>query len=223
MTVQWTDAPSQLACRSVFMAIYGRTGTGRTTLALSAPGPIALIHAAEKLEGIVQPFVQNGKDIKLYSYGTILPRGDEAKVKAHTKKVWDDFKDAMLDSMGWARTVVLDTHTEAWRLVRAARFGKLTQVKPFHYTAVNAEWAALMKQFRNQDKCNLIVSGRLRERYKNDKPTGIMEQSGMKDMDTFSDVIIRTRKKRLKGETTFSAEIEKGWWNAHSEGGRVGG
>jgi len=218
--VQWTDAPSLITKRTTFMSVYGRTGTGRTTLSLTAPGPIALIYSEEKHEGIVQPVVKNGKDIKLYNFGTIPATGDAASVIRLTVGVWEELKNALLDATEWAKTIVLDTHSEAWRVIRAARLGKLSQVKPYHYTPVNAEWVALMKKIRSQgNKCNFIALGGLKERYKNDKPTGIMEQSGQKEMDTLSDVVIRMKKKKDKGgDITFSAGIEKGWYNAHAEG-----
>ncbi len=51
---EWEDAPTEFTRRSVVLEIYGDTGTGRTTLALTAPGTIAVLHAAEKLEGLFQ-------------------------------------------------------------------------------------------------------------------------------------------------------------------------
>src|SRR5688572_18559459 len=50
----WDEVSDEVERRSVMWVIYGPTGTGRTRLGLTAPGPIALAHTAEKIDGIVQ-------------------------------------------------------------------------------------------------------------------------------------------------------------------------
>ncbi len=43
------------------------------------------------------------------------------------------------------KSIVIDTASEAWELVRLARFGKLTQVMPQHYGPVNTEFRDMIK------------------------------------------------------------------------------
>jgi hypothetical protein len=212
--VGWEAAPLELTRRCSFMQIYGDTGTGRTTLALTAPGPIALIHASEKLEGIVQP-VAAEKDIRLYNFGGVFS-GDAQTIATQASEAMADLKSAWDDALGWARTVVMDTHTEAWELLRLARFGTLTPKGTVAalYGPVNAEWKSIWKAFRRQDTCNFIAIGQIRERYRKDKPTGVMEQAGQKDMPYYADVIVRTS----RNSGSFVGTVEKAWWNAHIEG-----
>ena len=211
--VEWEDATEEPR-RCVLLHLYGETNTGKTSLALTAPGPIALIHAAEKIDGIVQPQIANGKEIRLYDFSGIYG-GTPEEIATEASASFRALKAAIEDSWSWARTVVIDTHTEMWELIRLARFGKLSQVMPHHYGPVNAEWLGIFKAFRRQKDTNLIIIGHMRERYRNDKPTGIMEPAGQKQMSYLADVILRMgRNKKLD----FIGKLEKAWWNATIEG-----
>lgn len=214
----WTDVSGEITRRVVHMQLYGETGTGRTSVALSAPGPIALMHADEKIDGIVEPFVRDGKKVRTYNFGGTFS-GSTEQIASQANEAMKDFYRAWADAFTWARTVILDTHTELWELLRLARFGKLAQVKPIHYGPVNAEWQSIFKMFRRQDKANLICIGKIREKYdKNDKPTGKMEQAGQKDFGYLSDIRIRMDKSITKSGVEFSGMIEKAWFNAQMEG-----
>jgi len=187
------------------MVVYGETSTGKTTFALSAPGPIALFTANEKLDGIIQPFAQE-KEIRIFNFA--LAAGD--KKKGSPK--WGEVQEALSDAVTWARTIIIDTDSEMYEAARYFHFGKLTQVKPHHYAGLNADWKKVFdSRFRGMDKAvNLIAVSKLKERYKNNKPTGVMVPQGQSDMPYMADVVVRTQKTK-KGEYTL--EIKKGWMN----------
>lgn len=216
----WEDAATEMTRRCVFMTVYGDTGTGRTSLALSAPGPIAFLHALEKIDGIIEQHAHkigpNGDGTGgVYNFGGVFIGNSEAITKQANEK-WAKFKLAMDDAFGWARTIIVDTHTEAWELIRLARFGTLAprgQIAHM-YGPVNNEWRSMWKQFRQQETTNVIAIGQIGEIYKNDKATGKYEQKGQREMGYMSDVIVRTEKE--KG--VFTATVEKGWFNAEAEG-----
>ena len=208
--IPWHPAPTEFTTRLAFLLIYGETSTGKTTLALSAPGPIALFTANEKIDGIVQPFARE-KEVRIFNFG--LDAKDPAK---SAKSLWPVFKAAIADAQTWARTIVIDTDSEAYELVRYAVFGKLLQVKPYHYEKVNTAWKAVLNPFRGLNKtCNLVAVSKIKEVYKNDKGTGEMVPSGQKDMRFMADVVVRTRrgKRTKKGAGDYTVEIKKGWWN----------
>jgi hypothetical protein len=210
----WESAPTALTRRHTFLQIYGDTGTGRTSLALTAPGPIALIHASEKLEGIVQRYTPD-KEIQLYNFGGVF-RGTQDDIAEQANEALIRMKAAWFDAMSWARTVILDTGTEAWELLRLARFGTTSPKGKvsYLYGPVNAEWKSMFKGFRYQERANFVIINQIREKYRNDKPTGRMEPAVQKDTPYMADVIVRLSKDR----GTFTATIEKGWYNAHVEG-----
>lgn len=222
----WESAPTELTRRCAFVEVYGDTGSGRTTFALSAPGPIALIHAAEKIEGIVQPFARLGKIGGVANFGRVL-RGDDSEVQRQAMEAWRGLEEAWFDAFNWARTIVLDTHTEAWELIRLAYFGDLKPSRgrvDANYGPVNARWRGMFKKFRHQDTCNVILIGQTKEEYKEKKGggsdgmgqrTGNTIRAGQKEIPFMADVTVRT-KRGPDGE--FLSEIQKGWWNAQAEG-----
>ena len=77
----------------------------------------------------------------------------------------------LISSYQWAlaepavRTISVDTATELWELLRMARFGKLTQVMPYQYGPVNAEFRSLIRMAYASDK-NLILLHKMRKVYK---------------------------------------------------------
>lgn len=214
--IQWETAKTVFDRRSAFVQVWGESGTGRTSFALTAPGPIYYIHSAEKWDGIVQKYAAE-KEIQMCNFGGSFGRdvGNIAKI-ANEKLI--KLKAAMEDGCDHARTVILDTHTDGYELIRLARFGTLSPKGHIGnmYAPINAEWKGIFDRFRDNPDVNIIVIGKAREQYRNDKPTGIIEPAGHKDFSSHYgvDVAIKTSKK--KG--VFTGTIEKGWFNASTEG-----
>lgn len=221
----WSDAPTEFTRRCVFMHVYGETGTGRTSLALTAPGPIGMVHTAEKLEGVIQKFAKE-KAVKLVNFGGVF-RGSPQQIADQAGPVWNKMYSAWCEAMDrWARTVIMDTDTEGWEILRLARFGQLNPKGRTDslYGPVNAEWRSLFKRFRDQDRCNVVAIGQAKDEYIDkmvnghltSTRTGRTIRAGQKEIPYMADVIVRTAKDSVTG--TFTATIEKGWWNAHTEG-----
>lgn len=222
----WDEAPTEFTDRNTMMEISGDSGTGRTTLALSAPGPIALIHTAEKIKGIIEPFAKI-KKIKTHHFGGTF-RGSNQIIAQQAMDVWKRMEEAWYDAFNWARTIVLDTHTEAWELVRVAHFGDL---KPSggrvdaNYGPVNARWRSLFKHYRESSGVNVILIGQTKDEYKTNKKgissgvserTGKTIRAGQKEILYFVDCAVRT----CKEDGDFYSVVEKGWMNAEIEGDR---
>jgi len=223
---EWTDAPTALTRQCVFLNIVGQTGTGRTTLALSAPGPIALAHTAEKLEGLVQRIAKI-KPVKLLDFGFVSTSTEKRTVALSADKVYTKLKRGLEDAMDrWARTIIIDTDTETWEIARLARFGELNPKgnrMDALYGPVNAEFRALFKRHRHQNRCHLIVISQCKDEYQDrlidgkirSIQTGRLKQVGFKEMPYMADLTVWTSR-GPKGE--FLATITKGWWNASVEG-----
>jgi hypothetical protein len=169
---------------------------------LTAPGPIAIINTDDGLDGVVQKFHKK-KDIMVADYKIDFGTNRIAKPTLEQQqelanqcdKVWrsimKDYKEALNDG---ARTILTDTGTELWEILRMARFGKLTQVMPHHYGPVNAEFRdfirmAYDKTIAKGHTCdvNLILQHKLKEEWKNGSDgkgvkTGEYERAGMKDI-----------------------------------------
>jgi hypothetical protein len=233
-SIQWEDAPTELTRRCTVMEIFGETDTGKTTLALTAPGPIAYIHAHEKVEGVLQQARQNGKVIRVCPFGGAFRGGPEEIQKQASAQV-AILEAAFYDAFTWAKSVILDTHTEAWQLYQLAKLGTLTRegrsekdqkLGQLVYTEINSRWNSLFKTFRvhaeAENRTNLILIGRTKDEYKKiqgkKQSTGKTISAGQKDTFSSCDVRLRTRVRRSSNDYTFSALVIKPWWNGMMRG-----
>lgn len=222
--VAWEMVDTEFTPESVFMQLHGLTGCGRSSFALSAPGPIAYIHTNEKVKGIIEPFAKI-KEIRAHNFaGTFFGTLEQKREQAMDS--WRAFRRHYLDAYKWARTIVIDTDTELWSLLRLAFFGDF---KPEggrvdrEWGPVNAEWMSIIKRYRSQTKTNLILLGQSGDEYapgasKNgkqgmDQKTGRMVRSGQKQIPYLADVGLYLKKR--KG--VLSVDIEKAWMNAEYE------
>lgn len=228
--VQWEDFGSTFTRRVSFTEVYGDTQSGRTYFAFTAPGPVCLLHATEKIPGVVEPFVAAGKVIRGFNFGGTF-RGTAREIADQARRNWDGFVAAFYDGLTWARTIVVDTHTELWELLRIAEFG---DVKPdggrvdTNYGKINGEWKNLFREFRFQDRTNLILIGQTADEWvsspggKQDKRSGkTVRATHQRQVPYMADVILRTRFEvggEEEGERRFSVTIEKAWMNADAMG-----
>lgn len=239
--IEWEEVSTEFTLRRAVTEIHGDTGTGRTRLALTAPGPIAYIGAAEKIDGLIQE-TRKRTVVRVHNFGGVFQGGVD-DVKAQAMPVWSKFARAFFDSLGWARTTIVDTHTEAWELIRLAYFGGQTAEGgrvDRNYGPVNAMWRSLFKAARMQQRANVILIGQTKDEYieqaeaaqvgaiaiKTDKKksmgqrTGRTILAGQKEIPYFCDVVLRTAKVVVPGQDApgFRAVIEKGWFHAEYEG-----
>jgi hypothetical protein len=181
---------NQPAPHRLVVAVDGMDKEGKTNFALTAPGPIAYHDFDIGGEGVIQKF-QTDKTIFQADYGVKLIKGEEsAAVMKKAGPVWDNFINnwkLMLAGMenGTVRTGILDTAGEAWEYLRLARLGKLTQIMPHHYTALNAEFRALIKDVFDTTG-SLVLLHKLKAEWKNDaagkgNKTGNMERAGFSE------------------------------------------
>lgn len=163
-------------------AVAAREKQGKTHFSLTAPGPIVTFNADIGLEGVVHKFI-NDKQILVYDIPMPQIEGKNPKrVEEEAGKVWDDLENAFDTALNnpAVRTIVLDTATEVWEVVRLAYFGKLTEIKPHHYSGVNAEFRRFLKKVYNTDK-NLILIQKMKAEYVNNNRTGEWEMAGFSD------------------------------------------
>jgi hypothetical protein len=158
----------------LIVSVSGMEKQGKTHFALTAPDPMALFDMDMGLEGVVQKFSK--KTIWTADY-KIIPN-DPNSWEVTWEKLRSSYKQVLTNQA--IRTVVVDTATEQWELLRLARFGKLTQVMPHNYGPVNAEYREMIRQAYLSDK-NLVLIHKMKNEYLNDKRTGRKERAGFAD------------------------------------------
>jgi len=159
----------------IIMSVGGREKQGKTHFALTATPPLAIFSSDIGTEGVVNKFKRAGKEIWVHEIE--MPKDlDQAK------PTWEAFHDSYYGVLRVPRirTVIFDTSTEIWELLRIRRFGKLTQVMPYQYGPVNAEFRRILKDCYSTQK-NLILLHKMKPVYIDDKRTKNFENAQFSD------------------------------------------
>ena len=172
----FTEAKDIALAPRIILSLSGLEKQGKTHFSLTAPGPIAMFSTDIGEEGVVDKFTDD-KDVYVMDVARL---GEESAEKAPAE--YERFHTAYIELLRGddVRTIVFDTATEVWELLRIARFGRLTQVMPYQYGPVNAEYRHLIREAYNYDK-NLILLHKMKPQYVNDKRTGEYERAGFGD------------------------------------------
>ena len=154
------------------LSVEGLPKTGKTHLCAGAPGGIGIQSLDFGTEGIIEKFSDTYFDVREYNFAydfTIQKRGDEATEQADRIKAdyWEPFNQDAAQFFGdpSIKTVVWDTASEVWEMLRLAHFGKLMQNPQMQYGVVNAEYKALVRM-ANTARKNLILVHQLAKEYK---------------------------------------------------------
>ncbi len=206
--------------RRLIVSATGKEKTGKTHFALSAPDPIAYQSLDIGMEGVLDKFLNGetaAKEIYLSEY-TAKPKVAE--------KDWERFRKdfrAALD-MG-VKTIVWDSATEVWEMVRLAKLGKLAQVMPHQYGPVNAEFRTLLREVYDSD-VNFILLHKVKKMYVNDKWNGKYERAGFNDIAFLVQCVTEVGRYPLKDEDhdrEFYLDITDCRQNAECAGERLEG
>jgi len=164
----------------IICSVGGKEKSGKTNFSLTAPDPIAILSTDIGTEGVVNKFKAAGKDIWIYEIE--MPEKYEEAVK-----IWDGDGSSSypgiqktykkLIKIPEIRTIIFDTSTEMWELLRIRRFGRLEKVMPFQYGPVNAEFHRMLRQPYKGQK-NLILLHKVKPVYINDVRTSDYENAG---------------------------------------------
>ena len=175
---------------------------GKSHWAFTAPGPVVGILSTDMgTREILRKFLPPATK-KRFIYNSIARAKDLLDDRADKNTIdraWGSARDCMaaLVDNKQVRTIVLDTATELWELIRLARFGKLAQVLPHQYVTVNNEFSrTIMKLPAERDGLNCVFVHKVKREYKEGKDgkanwTGRSERAGFGDAAYIADVVLR--------------------------------
>jgi hypothetical protein len=152
------------AHRRLIIASRAHDKCGKTHFACTAPGPIYYAGTEQGDEGVVDKLAQN-LNKNIFKRDFIVP--PNLRDKGIYEKTWDQFADVWIkvcDSRKF-KTVVVDNAGDLWELIRMARFGKLTQVRPEHYAPVTAEFEEVINYPKKFPDLNAIFLHKLKKEY----------------------------------------------------------
>jgi len=161
----------------IIISIEGREKQGKTHFALTAPDPIAYFSTDIGEEGVVEKF---DKDIQVLRIQRPMAESEDS-LQAEANAEWNRYKKAYQSVIRkpYIRSIVVDTATEMWEILRMARFGT-AKAMPYMYGPVNREYRELVREAYIYDK-NLILIHKMKSQYVNDKSTGKYERSGFSE------------------------------------------
>ena len=173
----FVDAKTVKTKDRLIISVSGLEKCGKTHFSLTAPPRIALFSTDMGEEGVIDKF---DKPISIMYLGKF--DREDPDVMDQASEEFRKFRTAYLQLLRGqeVRTIVWDTATEIWELLRIARFGRATQIMPYQYGPINAEYRGLIREAFKYDK-DVILLHKMRPVYIDDKRTGRYERSGFAD------------------------------------------
>jgi hypothetical protein len=191
----------------IVIAVDGLDKHGKTRFAFSAPKPLIYLDFDIGKEGVIEKFIKENPFIlssppflfrpSEVGFGEEDSEKHSAKIVEAAWPVLQRFRDTYLRALRepclkvagqkvMARTVVVDTGTEAWQLLRLAEFGKISQVKPHHYVQVNGLMRDIVRAGFDSN-VNVIWLHKLKAEWKDNaegkgRKTGTIERDGFDGM-----------------------------------------
>lgn len=160
------------ARRRLVVNLYGPEKSGKTHLALTAPGPIYYIIFDPNGEEIAKKMVRDyGREI-FVTRMQVQRNANQTVWQAEWKSFTDAVDEALKSRTG---TLVIDTGTEMYELKRLAAFGRESNVQHL-YAPLNRDIRNIFKSVYASN-LNLIILHKMRDEYVNDKKTGRREPS----------------------------------------------
>lgn len=177
------EIPFRLIWRS-----FGPEKSGKNHFGFTAPGPIAVQSFDIGLEGVVEKFLVEGKEIRACDYEFDKNDCSQDAAIAIRDQFIEDFDLALTQ----ARTIIWDTETELWEVFRYAEFDAMSDA-PRNYVQLNARYRDLIQRAYDTG-VNLQLIQKVKEKWQSvDKvdrngrktsspyPTGEYEPTGFKE------------------------------------------
>lgn len=169
--------------RHLSIELIGPEQSGKTYIALTAPGPIAYFDMDDNDRPVVRKIREKWPDKVIKKMSFEIPKGLVVNEKLQKMAIAE--RNRYLDAWTWAcesdkvKTLVMDTGTDAWELWRYAEFGAESS-RARNYGGLNSQFAAMLRMPRRHGK-NLAVINRTKDQWKDDKPTGAIIRDGFKN------------------------------------------
>ena len=187
--------------RHILIGTDGWSNTGKTEFALSAPGPGIVICLDRGFDAVFDnpnpPKTRRDDFAFKVIHVPLATQMAQPQYLEYWRAFYEEYKKALNNPD--ARTVVLDGDSDSWELQRLAEFGKLEQILPVRYTAVNAARKAMIARAFDSGKI-VISTNKLKDEYeskldsKNNEvqiKTGKAQRQGFRDQDYLYQLQIR--------------------------------
>ena len=159
----------------VIASLDGEVGTGKTYFGLTGPEPVVVFNIDNGLEGVVEQFRKEGKEIYEERYAWV-PKDidpDEAEGKEAedlqdlAKEVRAKFeKDIFYALKNGARSCVVDNESRFWQVYRYAEFGSPNGDNPKDYDELNQRFESFIHKVKGtNDPVNLFLIRSMKDKW----------------------------------------------------------
>lgn len=195
--------------KGILICTEGQQKTGKTEFGLSMPDGTFILNLNHGFEGVIEKHVKTGREYYMKSLQipfSNLPGQGFVILSTEAATVWKEavlsVREAIADPD--IKSIFIDTGSELWDLLRIARLGKLAQVIPIQYAAVNAEFRQLEQLLLCSGKY-VVMSHKTKPEYVNDQKTNKFERAGFGDVGFDSQVeLLFERDVKKTGDDQFS-------------------
>lgn len=172
--------------RRLMLGTQGRSDSGKTEFAISAPGPGVVICLDRGYEAMLDnqtPPPWRRKDFAFKVVKAPLPTGAAKDLhQAEAIEIWKQFRSDCYSAIALpeARTIVIDGDSDSWELQRFAEFGRINKVPSHMYDGVNAARRSFYARLHDSGK-NIIATNKIKKHYVTQyKPDGtpILDERG---------------------------------------------
>ena len=148
---RFTSASGERKFRTI-ATLDGEVGTGKTYFGLTARGPILSQNIDQGTEGVIEQFVEQGKEIYDERYVWRPGELDEKDLQDAAIEIRDkwevDFRYAIDNGIG---TVMWDTESRIWQVYRYAEFGDPNAGDIKNYDRLNQRFEANINLAKERD------------------------------------------------------------------------
>ena len=133
---------------------WGPIGSGKTHFALGAPGPMLVQSFDKGLEGVVEGFRKDGKDIRVVEYDWSPQQQGLDQRDPELQRLAIDVRDKFIADFEYAlphvRTIIIDRESDLWEVVRYAQWGAPSD-QPKNYALLYQKYRYLLGKVKASD------------------------------------------------------------------------
>jgi len=199
--------------RGLKVAVFGKSGTGKTRLGYTFPEPVYFIDT----EMGATPIANDFKDKQIF-ITEIWEKSDDEVMERDEVACFEKIKEAieyLYKNPPQQGTIVIDSATDLWSMCQSYCKVKLFKLSPTDRLKYQFDWGKITNVYKQlitkllTMPCNVLLCGRSKEIYDGPNPTGDYGAHLQKDTEYFVDVLIQMKKLFSKTNPKFLSQIEK--------------
>lgn len=199
--------PEQKIMPSITAIVSGDPKTGKTHLACTFPAPVKIYSFERGAKFVASKF---NKQIDIYEFN--LPIIESLEPEPYAQNIWREFNKEYKQDVesGKYNTLVIDTGTHLWRLIRQAVTEEehVKRLMQRQYEKPNLMMASIYDRAQNAG-INLVVTHYLGAKFVNGDNTGESELKGWNEAEGRGDIVIRTNTQEKAGKVSVVSNIVK--------------